>query len=88
MNRNAILKDGLFWQRLEYAVSRVFGSSEQKTLRRFWVDGFVPEGIDNTKAGVDVSAAFGLLKAAKSRHWVVSSLRYRSACCKDAVPIS
>ena len=60
MNRDAILRDQAFWQRLEYAASRLLSSSNEKALRQFWVDGFLPEALDNTKAGANISGGVWL----------------------------
>ena len=48
------MDDKEFWLQLEYDASRWLESSEDKTLRRFWIDGFLPDCIKNTKYGVDV----------------------------------
>jgi hypothetical protein len=53
-DRHQILRDEEFWTRLEYDASRWLASSDEKTLRRFWIDGFLPEKVTNTKRGVDV----------------------------------
>lgn len=52
--RSQIIDDKEFWERLEVYASAWLGSADEKTLRRFWIDGFVPEKITNTKRGVDV----------------------------------
>ena len=39
---------------MEFDASRWLESLDVKTLRRFWIDGFLPETITNTKHGADV----------------------------------
>lgn len=46
--------DQEFWTRLEYDAFHWLQSPDDKTLRRFWIDGFLPESITDTKHGVDV----------------------------------
>ena len=53
-DRHQIIYDKEFWTRLEYDVSRWLGGSDDKTLRRFWIDGFLPESATDTKRGADV----------------------------------
>lgn len=53
-NRLEILNDRDFWDRLEFDASRLLGSSPEKVLRRFWIDGFIPESATNTQRGLDV----------------------------------
>ncbi len=48
------MSDQEFWTRLEFDASHRLESSEDKTLRRFWIDGFLPESITDTKHGADV----------------------------------
>ena len=56
-NRHQIKDDRQFWERLEYAASHWLQSSGDATLRRFWIDGFLPEAAKNTQRGVDVEGA-------------------------------
>jgi hypothetical protein len=53
-DRNQIMDDGEFWTQLEYDASHWLESSEDKTLRRFWIDGFLPKSAAGTKLGADV----------------------------------
>lgn len=53
-NRHEILHDQEFWTRLEYAASRWLEDSDDQSLRRFWIDGFLPETAKDTKFGIDV----------------------------------
>lgn len=48
------MSDQEFWTRLEYDASHWLESSDDKALRRFWIDGFLPDSITDTKRGVDV----------------------------------
>jgi hypothetical protein len=52
--RHTIIGDKEFWSRLERAASAWLSSSDEKHLRRFWIDGFIPETAKNTQRGVDV----------------------------------
>jgi hypothetical protein len=53
-DRAQIIGDKDFWDDLEYRVTGWLSSSEEIELRRFWIDGFVPESFRNTKRGIDV----------------------------------
>ena len=53
-DRHQIINDTEFWARLEYDASHWLGNSDDKTLRRFWIDGFLPDSITDTKYGADV----------------------------------
>jgi hypothetical protein len=48
------MDDKEFWTRLEYDASHWLESSDDNMLRRFWIDGFLPDSINNTKYGADV----------------------------------
>ena len=52
--RHQILDDRRFWTDLEYAASQWLENSDDASLRRFWIDGFLPNAATNTKAGIDV----------------------------------
>ena len=56
-DRHQIKDDQQFWERLEYAASHWLQSSGDVALRRFWIDGFLPEAAKNTRRGVDVEGA-------------------------------
>lgn len=51
--RHQLLNDREFWTRLEYAASQCLENSEDAALRRFWVDGFLPDSARDTKFGAD-----------------------------------
>jgi hypothetical protein len=53
-DRHEIIDDKEFWTRLEYDASRWLEGLEDKTLRGLWIDGFLPDGIKDTKHGIDV----------------------------------
>ena len=74
-DRHHIKDDQQFWEQLEYTASHWLQSSGDVTLRRFWIDGFLPETAKNTKRGVDVEgmAWVGLGQRRQSQyHFVVS----------------
>ena len=52
--RHQILNDQEFWTRLEYDASRWLENSDDQGLRKFWIDGFLPETARDTKFGVEV----------------------------------
>ena len=52
--RHQILNDREFWERLEFAATRWLDDAADHGLRRFWIDGFLPESAKNTKLGIDV----------------------------------
>ncbi len=49
------MDDQWFWARLESEASRWLEHSADDCDRRFWIDGFIPETITDTKRGVDVA---------------------------------
>jgi hypothetical protein len=53
-DRHQIMDDREFWARLEYIASHWLNSSEEKAMSRFWIDGFAPTAVRNTKRGVDI----------------------------------
>lgn len=73
--RHKIIDDLEFWDRLEYDTSRWLEGSEDKALRRFWIDGFLPESIIDTKHGVEVEGTAWVGVGAREQrpyHFVVS----------------
>jgi hypothetical protein len=52
--RHHILNDQNFWTRLEFVASRWLETSDDRNLRRFWIDGFLPEIARNSSFGIDV----------------------------------
>ena len=67
--RHSIVEDHDFWSRLEFALTGWLAGQDVKDLRRFWIDGFIPEGIRDTEYGVNV----------EGRAWVGTSARDQSA---------
>lgn len=75
--RHQVIDDKDFWLRLEYETTRWLASSDDRTLRRFWIDGFLPDTITDTKYGVDV----------EGKAWVVEGQRSdRQYCFVVSVP--
>jgi hypothetical protein len=48
------MEDRDFWLVLEYGMSGRLTESPNKEWRRYWIDGFIPESITDTKTGVEV----------------------------------
>ena len=55
--RHQILDNQEFWTQLEHDATRWLESSPDRTLRRFWLDGFNPETATNTKQGINVDGS-------------------------------
>jgi hypothetical protein len=53
-NRHQILKDAIFWTRLAFTACGWLREAGDESLHGFWVDDFIPEGVTDTKQGVDV----------------------------------
>jgi hypothetical protein len=52
MNKpSQILSDKGFWLRLEFNLSKLLEASEDKSLRQFWCDGFLPDVVNATNQG-------------------------------------
>lgn len=68
-SRHAIFEDSDFWSRLEFALTEWLAKQDKKELRRFWIDGFIPVRIIDTKYGVDV----------EGEAWVGTSAREQAA---------
>jgi hypothetical protein len=49
------MKDPLFWTRLAYTACGLLQESDDKSLRGFWIDDFLPESATDTKRGVNVA---------------------------------
>jgi hypothetical protein len=50
-----IMKDGMFWSRLEFTACGWLATSEEKIHRKYWIDGFAPEELRQSNAGVEIS---------------------------------
>jgi len=66
--RENILKDKMFWLRLEFIASGWFATSEAKELRRFWIDGFNPLSFKNTQRGMDIEGIARVVETKKAYH--------------------
>jgi hypothetical protein len=67
-DKHAIIEDRDFWERLEYAASAWFAGSQEKRLRRFWIDGFIPETAKNTQRGADIEDIIWVGEAPRAQH--------------------
>jgi hypothetical protein len=56
--RHAILKTPSFWTKLEFEMSGWLAQSPNSDYRKYWIDGFEPDSIENTRSGAVV---FGLV---------------------------
>jgi hypothetical protein len=54
-HRHQILDDKDFWLRLEFDMSGRLSESPDKNRRRYWIDGFIPQSISDTRDGVEVT---------------------------------
>lgn len=61
-NRHQILEDRDFWARLEYDATPWLAAAPDPALRRFWVDGFIPDAATNTQRGLDVEGVVWLVE--------------------------
>lgn len=66
-DRHEILNDQDFWTRLEFVASRWLETSDDRNLRRFWVDGFQPEIARDTRFGVDVEGMAWVGKGSRNQ---------------------
>jgi hypothetical protein len=66
--RHAIIEDREFWDRLEYAASSWLTSSSEKRLRRYWIDGFIPETAKNTQRGADIEGIVWVGEGSRQEH--------------------
>jgi hypothetical protein len=67
-DRDAIIEDSDFWERLEYAASAWLTGSQEKRLRRFWIDGFIPETAKNTQRGADIEGIIWVGEGPREQH--------------------
>jgi hypothetical protein len=67
-DRDQILDDEPFWDRLEYMGSHWLERSDDRALRRFWIDGFLPEALTNTKHGADVEGTVWVGEGSRIQH--------------------
>ena len=66
--RHQILNDQEFWSRLEYEASRGLANSADQALTQFWIDGFLPEAISDTKSGADVEGIVWVGEGPRIQH--------------------
>jgi hypothetical protein len=67
--------DTTFWLRLEFELSGWLSCSPDRNHRRFWIDGFLPDAITNTRYGADVEGVVWMAEGSRSQrqfHFVVS----------------
>jgi len=62
------MQDKTFWTRLEYEASALLRSSTDCELRRFWLDGFIPEAFAKTRRGLDVKGATWVGEGPRLQH--------------------
>ena len=67
-DRHQILDDKEFWTRLEFDASHWLEGSDDKELRCFWIDGFLPEMVVNTKRGADVEGTAWVGEGGRMQH--------------------
>lgn len=48
------MKDPVFWTSLAYTACGWLREADDKSLRRLWIDDFIPESATDTKSGVDI----------------------------------
>jgi len=68
-NRHQILEDRDFWARLEYDATRWVAAAPDPALRRFWIDGFIPDAATNTQRGLDVEGVVWIGEGSQQRGW-------------------
>jgi hypothetical protein len=67
-----ILKDAMFWSRLEFAACGWLASTPAGSVcRKYWVDGFAPDDFRRTNAGAEISG----------RVWLMDHGRKGSVAC-------
>lgn len=62
------MKDPLFWTNLSYRACGWLRGAEDRSLRRYWVDDFLPESSTDTKLGVDVTGAAWVGEGPRVQH--------------------
>jgi len=66
--RYQILQDGLFWTKLAYHACGWLRNAEDVSLRRFWIDDFLPEIANDTQRGVDVEGIAWIGEGSRTMH--------------------
>jgi hypothetical protein len=67
-NRHQAISDSLFWTRLAFSACGRLQSSDDPSLRRFWIDDFLPEIFTDTKLGVDVEGTAWVGEDSRVQH--------------------
>lgn len=67
-NRHRVMDDPHFWTALAYGACGWLHDSEDTSLRRFWIDDFLPENAANTKFGVDVDGIAWVGEGPRDQH--------------------
>jgi len=68
MDGAEIMRDKTLWTRLEYEASALLSCSTDRDLRRFWVDGFIPEAFARTSRGLDVKGTTWIGEGPRTQH--------------------
>lgn len=68
--RYQILNDRDFWLRLEFDVSDYLSQSPDNTIRKYWIDGFIPASASNILTGLNVEGEV----------WIVEGRRSQTKC--------
>jgi len=66
--RDEIISDQPFWSRLEYSATAWLATAADRNLRRFWIDGFIPEAMRNTNRGGDVEGTVWVGEGSSTQH--------------------
>lgn len=71
MDRTRIIEDKNFWLDLEFRMSGDLQSSDADFMRRYWIDGFLPSEVKNSKQGVVVSGRVWMAEhgSGKQEQW-------------------
>lgn len=51
-DRQQVMDDRPFWDKLEHAACRTLSATDH--LRGYWIDGFLPDSLKNTKTGAKI----------------------------------
>ncbi|MFO1485715.1 MAG: hypothetical protein U1F71_20300 [Verrucomicrobiaceae bacterium] len=62
------MKDALFWTQLAFTACGWLRESEDASLRRFWIDDFLPESATDTKRGLDVEGTAWVGDGPRDQH--------------------
>ena len=62
------MREASFWTHLAYAACGLLQNAADKSLRRFWIDDFMPESATDTKRGVDVEGTVWIGDGPRAMH--------------------